>query len=274
MVHYFDPHLIYEPPREYRRQFALEQDRETDDPVFGSMQEIFEYRYKGFQLEEETIRRLEGLHNGEVAYSDRELERLLAGIAARGLDESTIVVITSDHGEEFFDHGGFEHGHSLYDELLHIPLMIRWPGKVPAGTEVESTVRHIDLAPTLCSLAGVEPGGRFEGDDLAPLWSGSGPHPDRPVFSEGNFWGELRFSRRADGYLVIAHQENRRIEVYDLANDPGLKDDLSARNPELRQRLFADMMLSRRGMVIDPGSPMPADLSQEQRDRLKKLGYL
>jgi arylsulfatase A-like enzyme len=144
---------------------------------------------------------------------------------------------------------------------------------VPAGKEVESVVRHIDLAPTLCRLAGVDPGARFEGEDLSPLWSGSGPHADRPVFSEGNFWGELRFSRRADGYLVIAHQEDRRIEVYDLKNDPALKNDLSQKDAELRQRLFNDLILSRRAMTIEPGGPMPADLTPEQRERLKRLGY-
>ena len=113
-VHYFDPHLSYDPPQPFRRQFAAPEDADTNDFIFGTVAEMIQYRQGALNLGTETIARLEKLYNAEVAYLDCEVGNLLNGIYKRGLDENTIIIITSDHGEEFLDHKGFEHGHTLY----------------------------------------------------------------------------------------------------------------------------------------------------------------
>ena len=79
---------------------------------------------------------MRALYDGEVTEVDRQLGRVLAALAARGLSQNTLVVCVSDHGEEFWDHGGVEHGHTLYDELLRVVLVMRWPGHLPAGRRV------------------------------------------------------------------------------------------------------------------------------------------
>jgi len=274
MVHYFDPHLVFEPPAAFRRRFAMEQDKQGNDPVFGTRQEIMAFRRGELTLDAGTIERLEALYNGEVAYTDEQLGRLMQGLETMGLEDA-VVVVTSDHGEEFHDHGNFEHGHTLYDELIHVPLLIRWPGCIPAGLEVDSQVRHIDLAPTLLRLAGLEPPEAFEGFDLAPLWTseGGGENRDRPVFSEGNFWGPPRFSRRAGRYKTIAHVSDRRIEIFDLEADPQELNDLSMSDKELKRRLTDDLFLARQGMRIEAGDATSANLTPAQLERLKALGY-
>jgi len=274
MVHYFDPHLVYEPPADFRARFALGGDKETTDTIFGEVKDIIAFRQGRLPLDAPKIRRLEGLHNGEVAFTDRELGRLLDGLAQRGLDKKTIVVLTSDHGEEFHDHGGFEHGHTLYDELLHVPLIVRWPGHLPAGTEVDATVRLVDVAPTVCRLAGVEGRDGFQGLDLSPLWQPGAEAEDRPVFSEGYFWSpEDRFARIADGKKTIAYSASKRVEIYDLEKDPLEKIDLAKKDKALAERLMKDLFLSRTGLEIDAGAAEPARLTDEMRERIKQLGY-
>jgi len=274
MVHYFDPHLVYDPPAEFRAQFALEGDKNTKDVIFGEVRDIVAFRQGRLELSGKKIERLEGLHNGEVAYTDRELGRLLDGLAKRGLDKNTIVVLTSDHGEEFHDHGGFEHGHTLYDELLHIPLIVRWPERIPAGVEVDATVRHIDVAPTVCGLAGVEPGNKFQGLDLSPMWQTGATPEDLPVFAEGYFWSpEKRFARIADGKKTIAYTASKRVEIFDLESDPAESVDIAGRDQAQTERLKKDLFLARTGMEIEAGAPEPAHIIDEMRERMRKLGY-
>ncbi len=274
LVHYFDPHLAYEPPEEFRRKYALEGDREGRGLLFGNRKDIVEYRRGNYILGKNKIERLEALYHGEVAFTDREVGRLLAELGKDRLAPNTLVVITSDHGEEFYDHGGFEHGHTLYDELLHIPLMIRLDGRIPAGTVVEPAVRHLDLAPTICRLTGLESEKQHEGLDLMPLMKNGAPGDDRPVFCEGNFWGPTRFSRRAGRYKTIVHTPGGRTEIYDLVSDPGEKTNLAGRDPDLTNRLKADLSIVRQGMMIKAGTASNVSLTPEMEEHLRALGYL
>ena len=112
------------------------------------------HRQGRLTFDDDSIRRAEKLYNGEIAFTDHEIGRLLDGLRDSGLAEHTIVVFTADHGEEFLDHGGVAHGHTMYDELVRIPLIVAWPGQLEPRT-VAATVGHVDLAPTLCELAGI-----------------------------------------------------------------------------------------------------------------------
>ncbi len=274
LVHYFDPHLVYEPPAQFRERFARGEDRTGEKPLFGEAREILAFRQGMLELDRPMIERLEALHNGEVAYTDHEVGRLIRGLDERGLREKTVVAITADHGEEFFDHGGFEHGHTLYNELIHVPLLIRAPGSVPAGSEVVAVVRHIDLAPTLCALTGVDGAASFEGLDLSPLWDRHAPRQDRPVFAEGYFWGPDRhYCRLAGDYKTIIYEASKQIEIYNIKTDPAERHNLAPAQPALRKSLVADLYLALTGMSIDEGDPLPAHLTPEQVERLRAIGY-
>ena len=275
MVHYFDPHLLYEAPAAFRSTFAMEEDKQSDDPLFGQPQEVASFRQGTLSLDEALVSRLEALYNAEVAFTDRELGRLMRRIGEMGLDDSTIVVLTADHGEEFFDHGGFEHGHSLYDELIHVPLVIRDPGVIPVGKRVESVVRHVDVAPTICRLAGIAADPAFVGDDLSPYWQGGATKRNRPVLAEGNFWGPNRLCLRDDGLKTIVHLNNQgkvgKVELYDLDSDPAEQHDLSGESVEKTSRLVKELNIIYRSLV--PGEAREAELTEEMRRTLKELGY-
>lgn len=140
-LNYYDAHLPYAPPPPYDRMFnngAIPRDK----------------------------------YDGSIAYIDAEIGRLTQGLRARGELDRTILVITSDHGELFGEHGLYEHTSNLYYKLLHIPLIVRWPAQIPAGARVDAEVSLRDLAATLAALALPNERAPFAGASLAPLWSG------------------------------------------------------------------------------------------------------
>ncbi len=184
---------------------------------------------------------LKALYDGEILYVDRHIGELLQTIPPATL-KNTIVILTSDHGEEFLDHGGWKHGETLYEELIHVPLIIRWDGKIKAGLRIEGTVSLLDLKPTLMAAAGAGTVESKHGTNLLPTLLGEAPLPDRPSFAGHFSGGPLRasvtqggrkailFDRNADWEPVDERQEilwtrdferMQRLEIYDLDADPG-----------------------------------------------------
>lgn len=284
-VHYFDPHLTYNPPQPFRRRFADPQDADGQGYVFGTVEEIVNFRRGSVRLDTATIARLEKLYNGEVAYTDSEVGKLLAGISKRGLDRNTVVVITSDHGEEFIDHGGFEHGHTLYDELLHIPLLIRAP-RTPfletdvkknrnKGHRVGTTVRHIDLAPTLCELTGIRPAPSFAGRSLAQILQGRS-EGHRPVLSQACLWGwgPDCIAWRQGGFKLIRQSSKTPWRLFDISADPMELIDVASKFPEVYSSMRTDLdVVVKRISLVEAAGPAP-ELSEDDIERLRSLGYI
>ena len=274
LVHYFDPHLIYDPPEDFRRRFAAPEDRESASFVFGSRRDIVRMRRTGSLPDLETLERLERLYDGEIAYTDSEVGRLLAGLRDLELEQETVVVLTSDHGEEFLDHGGFEHGHTLYSELTHVPLLLRWPAG-PAGRRVKAGVRHLDVAPTLCELTGVEADAGFAGRSLLGLLGDERAH--RPVWAHGNFWGSPLRSFRVGEYKLIlpARGGNGAPELYHWTQDPGEREDLARAHPERVERLSASLARFEAAKARSRARPgAEVELPEASRRQLESLGYL
>ena len=246
-AHYLDVHGPYLPPDEHLdrdlppdRVEALNDRVQADDP----------------SLSERDLAALEALYDGELRYVDAELERLFDGLEARGRLGDTAVVVTADHGEEFLDHGRLGHHPRLYDELIHVPLLV-WlpPGAresfdAAAAGRVPGQVSLLDVAPTVTDLLGAESAPRFGGRS-ALRESG------HPVVSEvSNPHGVLkldqRFRRRSvrtgDWKLVVGPDGE---ELYDLESDPDELEDLRGERPgraaELRETLA-------RERDIDPGA--------------------
>jgi arylsulfatase A-like enzyme len=276
-VHYFDPHAEYAPPQPFRRQFAKPQDAETDGFTFGTREQIVAYRRGEIQFRPLDLERAEALYDGEVAYTDAEVGVLLAGLGERGLDASTLVVLTADHGEEFLDHGGYEHGHALYDELIAVPLIVRHTARIAPGT-IALPVGLMDVAPTLCTLLGIEPSPRFRGRDLSPLLRGATLEPSTLV-AYGNFWGQPLGSLRAGDFKLI-HTPPRagssdRLELYRWSQDADEKHDLSAVEQQTTRdlKLALDTELARSKRVRPDPAPN-APVSEEELERLRGLGYI
>jgi len=273
LVHYFDPHLVYAPPRAFRERYADPRDRAPAAPLFGKRRDMVKLRQGKINVDQLPIDRLQKLYNAEVAYVDHELTRLIGGLKTAGLSDNTIVVLTADHGEEFLDHGGYEHGHTLYDELIHVPLI--FTGRdVPANVAAPDVVGLMDVAPTLLHLAGLPPCSSFHGRLLTPAFEGV-TLADRAVLSEGNMWRTSWFALRQGPLklITIPSRERTRALLFDMAADPSESNDIAARDRALTRRLVSDLEVMLKA-ASSTTATQPLDLSDAERDRLCALGYV
>jgi len=271
-VHYFDPHMVYAPPPEFRARFAAPQDRAPGGWTFGTRAQIVAEWQGRVALDEGIIRRAEKLHHGEIAHTDQQVGRLLDGLRELGLSRDTIVLFTSDHGEEFWDHGGFAHGHTLYEEQVRVPLLLSWPGRLEPRS-VPATIGQVDVAPTLCEMTGVAPDPQFAGRSLAPYFDDPNG-PDRAVLHVGNFWGPPWLGWQEGGYKLVVPPD-RSQELYDLRRDRAEQNDVATAMPDhlraLRETLDLALQTLEAQAAGEGDSPK---LTPEQEERLRALGYL
>jgi arylsulfatase A-like enzyme len=214
-LNYFDAHRPYISVEPYRSKFV----RDTSGRFHPWMQHV---AYD--DLTEDEIRWANDEYDGTLAYQDEEVRKLMEELERRGVLQNTLVIVSSDHGEQFGDHKRMGHMNSLYRQLLQVPLLMRLPSRVPAGTVVSAPVSLRDLPKTVLDVAGISDTADFPGASLARYWSG---HPVdsvalEPVFSEiGTRKGSGPFSLIKDDYHYIAWQGLARpTELYRLADDP------------------------------------------------------
>lgn len=248
-VHYIDPHDPYMNPDVVDGRSPW-----FDDPggINGRwVHGVYAGRLPVTDLERE-IRHFTALYDTEIRYVDRAVGELLESIPPAVLAD-TLVVFTSDHGEELHDHGGWKHGHTLYEDQIHVPLLFRWDGRIPAGRRLAGTVRLVDVAPTLLAAVGGEAPASWQGENLLPVLLGEEPLPRLAAFSQQLQVGPLRASAVLDGKKLILFNEREPFtpgdllqehiyeldlvrldhqELYDLAEDPAERHNLLAPGDE------------------------------------------
>jgi len=276
MVHYFDVHAVYAPPQPFRRRFAAPPDREDERFVFGTRSHMISLRAGKLKLEPEVIGRAERLYDAEVAYMDSQIGRLIDGLAERGLDQKAIVILTADHGEEFLDHGGFEHGHTLYGELTDVPLIMRVRGATvddPPAARYSASVGHVDVAPTLCDLAGLLPSESYMGRSLVP-WLEGDSLPEVALLAHGDFWDAPLSSTRLGNFKLILPEDPQRgaPELYHWRDDPLERDDLASQQADVVRQL-TELLADFGRLVAQQGPGARVELSAEMTEQLKGLGY-
>jgi arylsulfatase A-like enzyme len=211
-------------------------------------------------------------YDGEIRYTDELLRPLLAAVDDAGGRDGTLVVLLSDHGEHFGEHGLFLHGFSLFEPMLHVPLVLRAPGLVPPGLRVPVNVGLIDVLPTVLDLLGLPPAPGVQGRSLAPLLRGE----RLPATTQ---WAELPFAKLVaarDGRVKrLIHVETGEAKVFDLAADPEEEHDLgSTADVEENRRLLATWeRLCAAGRADDARDRRPA-LDPAVREKLEALGYV
>ena len=237
-LHYIDPHAPYDPPAVYREQ-------EGAWPFFhpykgGERWGIPELEAKPYELSKEDQDYTRHLYEGEIRYMDEFVGRMLDYLEAEGHLDNTYICFTSDHGEELWDHGQWGHGQSLYEELLHVPLIFAGPGIAPATSD--TPVSGLDLMPTLAGLTETPAQEDWRGVDLSPLLKGEVESLDLPpIFMQGtsNKTDHPRQAVMHEGYKLIRKAEHTHRELYHLESDPKEQKDLAQELPEKVQELDA-----------------------------------
>ncbi|NQW04632.1 MAG: sulfatase-like hydrolase/transferase [Acidobacteria bacterium] len=220
----------------------------------------------------EPYRDLASPYDGEVALSDAIVGRLVASLKSQGWYDRATIVITADHGEGLGDHGEEEHGLFLYDESVRVPLFIKLPNQTNGGTRRQEPVQHIDLLPTLSSLAGVTQPRGLRGRDLSPLLTGTGTIAPQGIYAEALYaryhfgWSEL-VSLTDDRYRFV---QAPREELYDLDRDPRESHNIAADRAQVTLAMRSGLATLTADRPIDS----PADVSDADRQRLAALGYV
>jgi len=224
-----------------------------------------------------SAKEIERLYDGEVAYLDEHLGRLFDGLRAQGLYGRALIVLTSDHGEEFFEHGGWWHGTTLYDEQINVPLIVKPPGRAGGGRVAGGLVRSLDIAPTLLAAAGAPIPKEMQGRGL-PLVSPDDGGPGA-VFSEEELEGNmLRAARTAEWKLIIANPGNPRgqpvNQLFDLAADRHEQQNLFGEGRQEEADLAGELdRLSTEARRYSRASEQRS-VDGATGERLKALGYI
>jgi arylsulfatase len=277
-LHLFDPHWDYKPPPPYDKMF----DPEYDGPCRGGyFDSVLPYKDSKKAPAPRDLAHIIALYDGEIRYTDDQIGRLMEGLAELGLAKRTLTIITSDHGEEFQERGSMGHGSTLYEEQLHVPLVFHGACLGSAGLAVDAPVRTVDILPTALDILGLSaeklPAGG--GVSLAGLMEGRKGVKVPPAFAETRRWGAAKFSMRKGNDKVIRDRLTGMTSLFDLASDPGEKQNLFARFPE-RLHAFGKEMdvffqtLSARAKKLKGEKPEDVVLTGEQKEILKALGYV
>ena len=245
-VHLYDAHSPYEPPEPFRSEF----------------------RSRG----------LSGLYDGEIAFADQQVGRLLAWLRTTGLDQQTIIVLVGDHGEGLGSHGEGTHGFFVYDYALHVPFIVASPIDELHGVRVDSQVSLVDVFPTVLALAGVHSSAKVHGRSLLPgMFQATLPEQETvyaysesmpPSLQYG--WSPLH-SLRSPRYKFI---QAPRPELYDLAKDPGEATNVFAEHRALASDMARELERLMSDTSKDAPAPEAANLDKETLERLASLGYI
>ncbi len=265
MLHLIDPHLPYNAPKPFRGMFSAG----TPSNQFGmSRKEIVSVLD---ELSTDDRQRLIDRYDEEIAFVDHEIGRFLEQLDQLGIFDQSLVVLTSDHGEELFDHGDFEHGHSMHQELLRVPLVM-WQASLEPRRE-PAPFSLVDLAQTIYTATQRATNPSLSG---SPQWESIRTVDlavGKPIVAENTLWSSEQKVLVRWPYKLILHEKTGRRQLYDLAKDPHEQDDLAASRTEtadLLERALEDRLSS----TDSQPSRESIIISDETEQELRSLGYL
>lgn len=284
-VHTLHPHNPYTPPVEVLSQFV-----DTEDPVpLGTTRELVDIRDGSIEATDLIRNRVRNAYAAGVTYNDALLGALVEAIENRVGPEELLLIVTADHGEELFDHGGVLHGYTLYDEMLSIPLVMRWPGVIKPG-HVRSQTGTLDVNATLRTL--VDPGSQERSSGGVPLWSQMGDHRNAdlsgPVFAYAPAIPGTAVMGRLPGLKLVETQTNKRHTGmgfrlgrdfdgeyrFDLGADPEEMNNLGPTNDLAAEWLRTEMRWWRVQWESRALTKAGEELDEVTRRRLEVLGYV
>lgn len=272
-VHFMDPHDPCDPPDQFNQPETLDKMYSPSAPTWGGPKRDKEWNMPTTEQErQDSIT----LYEAEIKYVDNAVGKIMKMIETLNLSDNTYVCVTSDHGEEFWDHGGFLHGRTMHSELINVPLVIAGPDI--ENREIDEPFSAIDLMPTLAELLGVSAPTQWNGKSLEPLLrKNADPKSfERPCFARGAYYNLASepFDMIVSGnYKLIRGLSSGKLELYDQINDPDEMDDIASKLPEMVKDLEKQ--------VIDWRDKFPAvkagdqtEIDSDLEDRLRAMGYI
>ncbi len=247
-LRHMDPHAPYLPPYPFERMFYHGDEREPNnhsmDPVmsFKPFRDFFaSWMPPGISDKDYVIAQ----YDGAVAYMDAAIQSIFVALESLGILDDTIVVVNSDHGETLYDHDCFFDHHGLYEPTLHVPLVIRYPRRIPAGRRIAGYNSHKDLVPTLLELAGIDAGDSFDGRSLLPMIDGEVASHESEFYITECTWMRKHGWRTPEWKLILALEPDFHfkppVELYNLIEDPAENTNLAEREASVVLLLKARM---------------------------------
>lgn len=268
-LHASDPHNPYLPPSPFREALAPDADL-----ALGLPSVLWAVVSGSRVLSADEQRQMMALYDADIAFADEAFGRFVADLRARGLYDSALIVVVADHGEGFGEHGYYSHANSLYAELLHIPLLIKFPQQWRAGTVVGATAQQIDILPTVLDVLGIDAPPDLDGTSLLPaLDCPDVPRP--PAYSkvgEPSSFESLRVGRYKVIRAAAPEHDHSWLELYDVDADPQERRDLADEQPVRTGALLVHLTRFRGGAVAAPAPAITPDSALQER--LRALGYL
>jgi arylsulfatase A-like enzyme len=267
-LHYYDAHSDYTAREEYERDFLTPYEGDID----GTTQQLIVRDRDGIAVDSAGLAHLRQRYAANIRQLDDQLRELFEYLTESGLMDDTLLVIVSDHGEEFLEHGGLLHGETQYQELVRIPMILHGPG-VPSGARSGVPASLIDVAPTALELLGIPAPAGIDGVALRPFWERPSHPPDRVIHFEADHLNGVEGSRRAirsDRFKLHYDLATRESQLFDLRLDPGETRDLSAELPLIEASLRTSL-LEFLEVEVEP-TPV-RELSEQEALHLKALGY-
>ena len=278
-IHYLDPHGPYSPPVDYGFFSGKPPTRPLSVHSFSGENAV-RYKYKkdpnytGIPtpkpVTENELNYLISRYDAEIKHVDLNLEKLLARLQEMDILQDSLIVITSDHGEEFLEHGCFKHGFQLYDETIHIPLIFYWPGHL-APMVKQILVSGIDIAPTILNLCQINPPASMLGKNIF-----NKKVKEEPSLFCTHIINQKQQGMRTNKWKFIENVKTGEIKIFDIENDSGEQNNLFNNNPKKWDYLFKtfEKLLSKHVSQEDEKKEKKVEIDPETREQLKALGYL
>ena len=276
-LHTYEIHLPYDAPAPFDKMFYPE----YDGKVTGANSREILRRVRGLDESEKTKpqdpltaadrRKIVALYDGGIRSVDQQLAGLFADLEKRKLLDDSLVIVLSDHGEEFWDHGSVIHSHTLFQELVRVPLLMRFPAGAHGGTRVLSTAMLLDVSPTILDIVGLPVSPSFTGRSMLPAIRGS-DSSHRKVLSEG----EMMRSWINYPWKLIVSPRERSSKLFNLEDDPAERQNLHRARPERVKAMNEEL-----GAAVSTKSDLSrvkeledGDIDEELKERLRALGYI
>jgi arylsulfatase A-like enzyme len=309
-LYYWDPHTPYAPPERFRTLFEptpLQQPHPPEQRITIPGQRRIPIRDRNGMLQSDLVvmkrinflrdvvpteldrQHLINLYDAEIAHVDEQIGLVIEKLTSEHLWDNTMVLITADHGEAFGEHQRYYHGLSLFDEVIHVPLIIKPPGLAVDGRNIAAPVRNVDIMPTVVDVCGASIPRGLDGISLQPFvgdrnWPGC-PAYSEIYYQERGFQEHLLISFRTAEYKLITDLVQATTELYDLGSDPRERHDLlqpttggakvpsaEQREQNLRKALLAHLDLEDLTVLAD--RKLTRQMDEETREQLRSLGYI